>query len=161
MESQQKTRENKEKLQNVTRDHKKNEKELVKQGKKPFFLKKCMFKHLHQSTLYVLSDYPSRAKEDRFGRPLPEHEVETARQSHRTPPQEGYCKGTEEYARRATCCLITDLTKAARSQHGESRPQMHLGFFITDEELKGDTFIITEALMHIDQQQKKMKTSVL
>ncbi|KAF1831995.1 DUF947-domain-containing protein [Decorospora gaudefroyi] len=40
MESQQKTRENKEKLQEIARNHKKQEKELVKQGKKPFFLKK-------------------------------------------------------------------------------------------------------------------------
>ncbi|USP80740.1 uncharacterized protein yc1106_08014 [Curvularia clavata] len=40
MESQQKARENKEKLKEVTREHKKKEKELVKEGKKPFFLKK-------------------------------------------------------------------------------------------------------------------------
>ncbi|KAF7448313.1 DUF947 domain containing protein [Pyrenophora tritici-repentis] len=40
MESQQKARENKERLQDVTREHKKKEKELVKEGKKPFFLKK-------------------------------------------------------------------------------------------------------------------------
>ena len=40
MESQQKARENKEKLQEVAREHKKKEKELVKDGKKPFFLKK-------------------------------------------------------------------------------------------------------------------------
>ena len=40
MESQQKARENKEKLQEVAREHKKKEKELVKEGKQPFFLKK-------------------------------------------------------------------------------------------------------------------------
>ncbi|CAE7195141.1 hypothetical protein CFE70_007524 [Pyrenophora teres f. teres 0-1] len=40
MESQQKARENKDRLQDVTREHKKKEKELVKEGKKPFFLKK-------------------------------------------------------------------------------------------------------------------------
>ncbi|EUC44182.1 hypothetical protein COCMIDRAFT_6503 [Bipolaris oryzae ATCC 44560] len=40
MESQQKARENKEKLKEVAREHKKKEKELVKEGKKPFFLKK-------------------------------------------------------------------------------------------------------------------------
>ncbi|KNG50391.1 rrna processing protein [Stemphylium lycopersici] len=40
MESQQKARENKAALENVTREHKKKEKELVKEGKKPFFLKK-------------------------------------------------------------------------------------------------------------------------
>lgn len=40
MESQQKARENKEKLKEVSREHKKKEKELVKEGKKPFFLKK-------------------------------------------------------------------------------------------------------------------------
>jgi ribosomal RNA-processing protein 36 len=40
MESQQKARENKERLQDVVRTHKKKEKELVKEGKQPFFLKK-------------------------------------------------------------------------------------------------------------------------
>lgn len=40
MESQQKARENKDKLQDVAREHKKKEKELVKQGKQPFYLKK-------------------------------------------------------------------------------------------------------------------------
>lgn len=43
MESQEKTRQNKEQLQDVAREHKKKEKELVKQGKQPFFLKKCMY----------------------------------------------------------------------------------------------------------------------
>jgi ribosomal RNA-processing protein 36 len=42
MESQQKTREAKEKRLAVMSEHKKKEKELVKQGKQPFFLKKCM-----------------------------------------------------------------------------------------------------------------------
>ncbi|KAF2128726.1 DUF947-domain-containing protein [Dothidotthia symphoricarpi CBS 119687] len=40
MESQQKTRENKEAQQHVIRNHKQKEKELVKQGKQPFYLKK-------------------------------------------------------------------------------------------------------------------------
>jgi ribosomal RNA-processing protein 36 len=40
MESQQKARENKEQLQEVARAHKQKEKELVKEGKQPFFLKK-------------------------------------------------------------------------------------------------------------------------
>jgi ribosomal RNA-processing protein 36 len=39
MESQQKARERKEQLQDVARAHKKKEKELVKEGKQPFFLK--------------------------------------------------------------------------------------------------------------------------
>lgn len=43
MESQQKTRVAKEKQQEILRDHKKKEKELIKQGKQPFFLKKGMF----------------------------------------------------------------------------------------------------------------------
>lgn len=42
MESQQKTRQAKEKQQEILRDHKQKEKELVKQGKKPFYLKQCM-----------------------------------------------------------------------------------------------------------------------
>jgi ribosomal RNA-processing protein 36 len=41
MESQQKSREAKEKQQDIIRDHKKKEKELIKEGKQPFFLKKC------------------------------------------------------------------------------------------------------------------------
>ncbi|KAL5121446.1 rRNA biogenesis protein rrp36 [Pleosporales sp. CAS-2024a] len=46
MESQQKARENKEKQQHVIREHRKKEKELVKQGKQPFFLKKSEQKKL-------------------------------------------------------------------------------------------------------------------
>ncbi|CAO2648633.1 Nn.00g079000.m01.CDS01 [Neocucurbitaria sp. VM-36] len=40
MESQEQTRKRKEEQQNVVRDHKKKEKELIKEGKKPFYLKK-------------------------------------------------------------------------------------------------------------------------
>jgi ribosomal RNA-processing protein 36 len=46
MESQLKTQERKDKLQEVAREHKKKEKELVKDGKKPFFLKKSDQKQL-------------------------------------------------------------------------------------------------------------------
>jgi ribosomal RNA-processing protein 36 len=99
MESQQKARENKEKLKEVSREHKKKEKELVKEGKKPFFLKKCMSMAAPLSFLYVLTVHSSRAKEDCLGRPLPEHEVEAARQGHRTPSQEGHCQRKEEHAR--------------------------------------------------------------
>jgi ribosomal RNA-processing protein 36 len=106
MESQEKARENKEKLQDVAREHKKKEKELVKEGKKPFFLKKCMFMHLLRNRVQVLTRYFSRTKEDCIGRSLPEHEIEAARQGHRTPSQEGYGKGTEKYARRAPYCWI-------------------------------------------------------
>lgn len=106
MESQQKARENKERLQDVTREHKKKEKELVKEGKKPFFLKKCMSIRIRCSMFSILTKNSSRTKEDCFGRPLPEHEGEAARQGHRAPSQEGYGKGEEEYARRAAYCLI-------------------------------------------------------
>ena len=105
MESQQKARENKAALENVTREHKKKEKELVKEGKKPFFLKKCM-SHPFQSRIHILTEHSSRAKEDCLGRPLPEHEVKAARQGHRTPSQEGHCQGEEEHARRTTHSLI-------------------------------------------------------
>jgi ribosomal RNA-processing protein 36 len=111
MESQQKSRENKEKLQDVAREHKKKEKELVKEGKKPFFLKKCTFGRLQLSKLYTLTVHSSRAKEDRIGRSLPEHEVQTARQGHRTPSQEGHCKGAEEHARRAAHCIVAYFAK--------------------------------------------------
>ncbi|KAH7411877.1 hypothetical protein DE146DRAFT_641604 [Phaeosphaeria sp. MPI-PUGE-AT-0046c] len=46
MESQQKTREAKEKQQDVVREHKNKEKELIKQGKQPFYLKKSEQKKL-------------------------------------------------------------------------------------------------------------------
>jgi ribosomal RNA-processing protein 36 len=112
MESQQKSRENKEKLQEVAREHKKKEKELVKEGKQPFFLKKCRFGRLQPCKLYVLTAYSSRAKEDRIGRPLPEHEIQTARQGHRAPSQEGYCKGAQEHARRAAHCIVAYFAKS-------------------------------------------------
>ena len=41
MESQEHTRKRKEEQQNVVREHRKNEKELIKKGKQPFYLKKC------------------------------------------------------------------------------------------------------------------------
>ena len=107
MESQQKARENKERLQDVTREHKKKEKELVKEGKKPFFLKKCTSMLIRCSIFGILTGNDSRTKEDCFGRPLPEHEGKAARQGHRAPPQEGHGKGEEEYARRATYCVMT------------------------------------------------------
>ncbi|KAF2243418.1 DUF947-domain-containing protein [Trematosphaeria pertusa] len=46
MESQQKTREAKEKQLDILQEHKKKEKELVKQGKKPFYLKKSEQKQI-------------------------------------------------------------------------------------------------------------------
>ncbi|KAF1917814.1 hypothetical protein BDU57DRAFT_514274 [Ampelomyces quisqualis] len=46
MESQQKTRDAKDQQLEIVRDHKKKEKELIKQGKQPFFLKKSEQKKL-------------------------------------------------------------------------------------------------------------------
>lgn len=51
MESQQKAQAGKEKQQEIVREHRKKERELVKQGKKPFFLKKCEFGPAHQQCL--------------------------------------------------------------------------------------------------------------
>ncbi|KAF1938847.1 DUF947-domain-containing protein [Clathrospora elynae] len=116
MESQQKTRENKEKLQDVARDHKQKEKELVKQGKKPFFLKKCTFTQRCRLMLDVLIESSSRAKEDRSRRALRGHEVEATRQGHRTPSQEGHCKGAQEHARRTPHCVIVVLANLLPSQ---------------------------------------------
>lgn len=78
MESQQKARENKEKQQDVIRDHRKKEKELVKQGKQPFYLKKCTFFTRGSVFSKILTVLGSRAKEDCFDRPIPEHEVQAA-----------------------------------------------------------------------------------
>lgn len=85
MESQQKTREAKEKQQEVIREHKNKEKELIKQGKQPFYLKKCMCSFVLHQMLLIADLFCSRAKEACTDRPLPEHEVEAARQGHRAP----------------------------------------------------------------------------
>ena len=100
----------------VAREHKKKEKELVKEGKKPFFLKKCMSMTLPTSTVRGLTMFSSRAKEDCFGRPLPEYEIEAARQGHRTPSQEGCCQRKEEYARCSAHCMI-DIPPVRRMRH--------------------------------------------
>lgn len=47
MESQQEARKRKEKQQAVLHEHKKKERELVKEGKTPFYLKKCMLASIH------------------------------------------------------------------------------------------------------------------
>ena len=127
MESQQKARENKEKLKEVVREHKKKEKELVKEGKKPFFLKKCMSMTLPTSTVGGLTVFSSRAKEDCFGRPFPEHEVEAARQGHRTPSQEGCFQRKEEHARYSAYCLMSVLRRCATVLRFmlDTRPAMH------------------------------------
>lgn len=110
MESQQKTRENKEAQQEVIRKHKQKEKELVKQGKQPFYLKKCTsWPSSTYSTCRVLTLNCSRAKEDCPHRPLPEDEVEAARQGHRAPSQEDHVQGAQEHARGTSRRLISSL----------------------------------------------------
>jgi hypothetical protein len=102
MESQQKARENKEQHQAVIREHKKKEKELVKDGKQPFFLKKCTSAPLPPPLPSPPANpLPSRAKEARPHRQVPEHEVEAARQDHRAPSQEGHVQGAPQHACRA------------------------------------------------------------
>lgn len=116
MESQEQTRKRKEEQQNVVREHKKKEKELIKQGKQPFYLKKCTYPReicaQEQFNAYILTLRSSRAKEDRIGRSLPEHEIEATRQGHRTSPQEDYRQGTEEHARRTTKCIVATMRKS-------------------------------------------------
>ena len=100
MESQQKARENKEQHQAVIREHKKKEKELVKDGKKPFFLKKCT--SAARTGEPSANPSHSRAEEARPHRQVPEHEGKAARQDHRAPPQEGHVQGAPQHACRAT-----------------------------------------------------------
>lgn len=57
MESQQKAREAKEKRLAVMSEHKKKEKELVKQGKQPFFLKKCMCICMFCHLVFLLTSF--------------------------------------------------------------------------------------------------------
>lgn len=100
MESQQKAQRNKDQQQDVLRQHKKKERELVKQGKQPFFLKKCKFINIRltlQISRYSLSS--SRTKEACVGRALRKHEIQGSRASYRAPAQEGDGKGAEEHAR--------------------------------------------------------------
>jgi ribosomal RNA-processing protein 36 len=101
MESQQKARENKEQQQAVIREHKKKEKELVKDGKQPFFLKKCTSTPPLPPFSPPANPLSSRAKEARPHRQVPEHEGKAARQDHRAPPQEGHVQGAPQHACRA------------------------------------------------------------
>lgn len=102
MESQLKTQQRKDEQQAVKQEHKKKEKELIKEGKKPFYLKKCMLDPTSHPTYLTANTTCSRAKEAGPDRPLPEYEVEAARQDHRTSSQEGRLQGAEEHARGAT-----------------------------------------------------------
>lgn len=104
MESQMKTQQRKDEQQAVKSEHKKKEKELIKDGKQPFYLKKCMLQPT--MTLSPATNATcSRAKETCPDRPLPEHEIEAAREDHRAPSQKGYVKGAEEHARGPTYCM--------------------------------------------------------
>jgi hypothetical protein len=109
MESQMKTQQRKDEQQAVVRDHKKKEKELIKEGKNPFYLKKCMLLAILK-VLRSATDIPcSRTEEACPDRPLPEHESEAARQDYRTPSQEGRLKGAEKHARGATNCMSSQV----------------------------------------------------
>jgi hypothetical protein len=129
MESQQKTQQRKDEQQAVVREHKKKEKELIKDGKQPFFLKKCMLPETPTLLYTSTNNSCSRAKEACLDRPLPEHEVEAARQDHRAPSQEGHCKGAEEHARGATHCMSSQVpaawVRAGREEQG-CRPTLTL-----------------------------------
>jgi ribosomal RNA-processing protein 36 len=109
MESQMKTQQRKDEQQAVVREHKKKEKELIKDGKTPFYLKKCMLLAILK-LLRTATDIPcSRTKEACPDRPLPEHERQAARQDHRAPPQEGRSQGAEKHARGATNCMSSQV----------------------------------------------------
>lgn len=60
MESQKKAQERKDKLQEVAREHKKKEKELIKQGKQPFYLKKS-----EQKNLALIDKFQNMKSKDR------------------------------------------------------------------------------------------------
>jgi ribosomal RNA-processing protein 36 len=105
MESQMKAQQRKDELQAVKQQHKQKEKELIKDGKNPFYLKKCTLVSTLQPPCPTTDKQCSRAKEAGPDRPLPEHEVEAARQDHRTPSQEGDVEGAEEHAHGATHCM--------------------------------------------------------
>lgn len=109
MESQMKTQQRKDEQQAVVREHKKKEKELIKDGKTPFYLKKCMLLTIFK-LLRTATDIPcSRTKEACPDRPLPEHESQATRQDHRAPSQEGRPQGAEKHARGATNCMSSQV----------------------------------------------------
>jgi ribosomal RNA-processing protein 36 len=112
MESQMKAQQRKDELQAVKQQHKQKEKELIKDGKNPFYLKKCTLVPTLQPSFSATDKTCSRAKEAGPDRPLPEHEVEAARQDHRTPSQEGDVEGTEEHAHGATHCMSLQVPAA-------------------------------------------------
>ena len=112
MESQLKTQQRKEEQQAVVREHKKKEKELIKDGKQPFYLKKCMLPLIPTNSRSVTNRMCSRAKEACPDRPLPEHERKAARQDHRAPSQEGDPEGAQEHARGATRCMSSQVPAA-------------------------------------------------
>jgi ribosomal RNA-processing protein 36 len=122
MESQQKTQQRKDEQQAVVREHKKKEKELIKDGKQPFYLKKCMLIVLLEYVRPSTNNVSSRTKEACPDRPLPEHEGKATRQDHRAPPQEGYRKGTEKHARGAKGCMSSQVPAAcAAGRAGRAR----------------------------------------
>lgn len=70
MESQQKTQQRKDEQQAVVREHKKKEKELIKDGKQPFYLKKCMLPAFTNLIIQLLTSHTAEQKKlaliDRF-----------------------------------------------------------------------------------------------
>jgi ribosomal RNA-processing protein 36 len=129
MESQQKARENKEQHQAVIRDHKKKEKELVKDGKKPFFLKKCM--SAPRTNIAPANPTHSRAEEARPHRQVPEHEGKAARQDHRAPSQEGHVQGAPQHACRATDCMSSRRYPFLGSPVGTGRAASRSNFTLS------------------------------
>lgn len=111
MESQKKARERKEREQKVISEHKKKEKEAIKEGKQPFYLKKCASGLFHCLGPQLLTLMCSRAKEDCPGGSLPEYEGQGPRARARTQAQKGRCKGEEEHA------------------HGQERAPAFLSYF--------------------------------
>lgn len=103
MESQKKAKASKERREKVMKEHKKQEKEAVKEGKTPFFLKKCKFAGLQsvflQSSMLIKVCY-SRGQETGNCRSVCQHEEQGEREAHREEAQEGHWQGKEEYARR-------------------------------------------------------------
>lgn len=130
MESQMKTQQRKDEQQAVVREHKKKEKELIKEGKQPFYLKKCMLHSIPGLLCSVTNNMCSRAKEACPDRPLPEHEIEAARQDHRAPSQEGYRTRAEEHARGATYCMSSQVPAAAWARW-TGRAGLSLNFIVT------------------------------
>lgn len=100
MESQKKARDSKERQEKVVREHKKSQKEAIKQGKTPYYLKKCEQSERAFRDRNANQFNYSRGEEARPCRQVQGHEGQGQGQVDGEAAEEGHGQGAEEDA----CC---------------------------------------------------------